>query len=118
MYGLPLDFDLCVFKGKRLEMVCIAQFSIYFHFSGKILLTVEAPFLYESQTHNYSSGWVSFPISETKISKLLECEVDHAIITDNGLFNLIFLNKDRLIVSELKGYESYRIKTPSREVIV
>lgn len=99
-------------------MVCFAQYSLYLHFSDDLLLTVESPFLHESPGDGYSSGWQEFPVAESRITRLLESEVVAAKLTDGGMIALQFANGDLLSISEAEDYESYRIKTKAREVIV
>ena len=118
MYGLPPNFDFLQFKSRQLEMVCFTKNSMYLHFSNEIMMTVEAPFLYESAADEHKSGWLEFPVVESKIMRLLGCEVALASVGEDGTFTLYFVGGDRLSVSEIKDYESYRIKTKTDDLIV
>ena len=107
--------QVIVLVGKEVELLCFAQYIIYIHLDGDILLTAEAGFEHTHEdTKEVYSG--ESPMCCSGLMAVLECSVVSASIDENGHLCLAFSNADRLIIFKETGYDSYRLKIGDREL--
>jgi hypothetical protein len=119
MYGLPEDIDLSFFVKKKLELVCFASYSLYLHFDGGVLLTVEGKFDYGPNGENGDGQWRCFPLPESDLMRFLESEVISAKGERNGTLTLTFSNNKMLRISgDNDSFESYSIKHGGVTIVV
>ena len=106
--------DAKVLLGRKVEMLCFAQFCAYIHFDRNILLTIETEFVH---VHGRTGGRHSseFPVTESSLMRLLECLVVSASIIPQDELCLFFSNGDSLHVLKIPGYESYRLAVGTDE---
>jgi hypothetical protein len=117
MYGLPENFDASFFVGQTLEMVSFNANQLYLHFSGKITITVESTFSYQSG--NTQPATIRVPVKQSNLMQLLEHTVSKASGDRNGTLTLVFDNDDLLqCFDSSKSYESYQIKYGNRTIVV
>ncbi len=102
---------------KRLEMVCFAQYSVYLHLEGKLLVTVESEFDLIMHTPSRVERMM-FPMSQCGLMRLLELRVISANVSESGDLQVKFSNGDLISVPKQPGYESYRIQNGDAELIV
>ena len=100
--------------GRNVEMVCFAQFSVYIHLEGGILLTVEAGFEH-AQGEMHRENPTTFPITQSSLMTILESAVASASLNANGDLPLVLSNGDSLGVTKEPGLESYRLKIGGEE---
>ena len=92
------------------------KFSIYFHFQGEILLTVESNIEY-SHDNTRDIYLTSQQSAQSGLVRLLDSSVTSAVLSaDRGLL-LTFSNGDSIVVDFQPGYESYRLRVDSKELI-
>ena len=108
--------QITLLVGKRVEMVCFAQFSVYIHLDGGILLTVEAEF---EHIHDgaHRGHRTTFPITESGLISLLESSVVSAVLVTNGDLRIAFSSGESLCISKEAGFESYRLRIEGEEFI-
>jgi hypothetical protein len=117
MYAFPSDFDVRQFHFAELEMVCFAAFSVYFHFSRDLMLTVTSEF--EHCAHgSYSAARSTFPLQRSELMQLIGSRVTEAKVGDNASLSLTFNNGATLRIHAERTYESYTIKHGAREFII
>jgi hypothetical protein len=102
--------------GKSIQLVCFAQYSVYIHFEGDVLLTVEAGFehIHKNIRHVHEA---SSPFEESNLMTILESAVASASLDANGDLHLTFSNGDSLSIYKDPEFESYRIKIRGKESI-
>jgi len=103
-----------IIDGKKVELLCFAQYSVYVHFEGDITITVEGRFRH---THNGTEDeyQAALPIIKSSLTTILECSVTAASIDPSGDLQLIFSNGDHLTVQKCPEFESYRLKIQGEE---
>jgi len=107
--------DIQILNGKSVELICFAEFSVYVHLQGEILLTVEADFEhYRSDTQQRLL--VAFPILKSTLTRLLQCSVVSATVAVDGLLQLTFSNGDVLNIPKQPEFESYRLRIGAKEL--
>jgi hypothetical protein len=101
--------------GKNVELICFAQYSIYIHLQGDIMLTVEGGL---EHVHNGTRcvHQLSSPLAESSLLTILESTVTYAMIDLSGDFHLILSNGDTLRIFKESPYESYRLKIEGEEI--
>jgi len=108
--------QITLLVGRKVEMVCFAQFSVYIHLDGGILLTVEAGF---EHVHDgpYKGHRITFPITESGLMSVLESSIVSASLDANGDLRVAFSNGESLCVSKEVDCESYRLRIGGEEFI-
>ena len=118
MYGLPENFDTSFIQGQTLEMVSFNANQLYLHFSGHVMITVEATFLYQESASQPAKP-VQVPVKESNLMQLVEHTVTKASGDKNGTLSLFFDNGQTFqCFDSSKNYESYQIKIGEKVVIV
>jgi hypothetical protein len=83
--------DVQVLNGKSVQLVCFAQYSVYVHLQGQILLTVEADYEHlhgDTQERQLTT----LPASQSSLMRLSECSVVSATVETDGRLRLAFSN--------------------------
>lgn len=103
-----------IIVGKKVELLCFGQYSVYVHFEGNITLTVEGQF---HHTHNSTEEeyQAESPITKSSLMTILESSVATASIDQGGALQVVFSNGDRLNVHKCPEFESYRLKIRGEE---
>ena len=101
---------LSFLRGQEVEMVCFAIYSIYLHLSNNVIITIESPLRHYCAGESGEGRIDDFPLSESKLMRLLSCKVTEFQIENNVSLVLFFSNGDKVIIIPRKGYESYHIK--------
>ena len=85
-------------------MVCFNENQVYFHFDGKITITVESAFSYNS--HEV----ISVPVKQSSLMGLLGASVSRVEAAQDGTLSFLFDNSQTLKLYDVsKLYESYSI---------
>jgi len=102
--------------GKKVELLCFAQYSIYVHLQDGTILTVEAGL---EHIHNGIRRvyQLSSPPPESGLLPILETTITSAALDENGDLQLTASNGDSLCIYKEPGYESYRLKIGADELI-
>ena len=108
--------DIAILIGKSVELICFAQFGVYLHLEGQILLTVEGDFDH-SHGELHERHVTTLPASESRLMRVLGCSVVSASVGSTGDLRLLFSNGDRLSISKRPDFESYRLKIGDQELI-
>ena len=101
--------------GKNIELVCFAHYSLYIHFEGGAILTVEAEFEIADGRRNQSRR-STFPIPESSLMRILQCSVTSADVDETGNLLLSFSNGDILRVYKEPEFESYCVRIGDQEL--
>jgi hypothetical protein len=103
-----------IIVGKKVELLCFAQYSVYVHLEGEITITVEGGFRH---THNATEEEYqeAAPINKSSLMTILDSSVAAASIDHGGDLQLVFSNGDRLNVHKCPEFESYRLKIRGEE---
>ncbi len=101
--------------GKNIELVCFAHYSVYIHFEGGAMLTVEAEFEIVDGGRNQSRR-STFPIPESSLMKILESSVTSADVDETGDLRLSFSNGDILHIFKKPEFESYCVRIGDQEL--
>jgi hypothetical protein len=121
MHRLHNHAVLELLNGKQLEMLCFAPYSLYFHFSEHIMLTIEGEFQHVFRENGKKKlQQYLFPITTSELPRLLSEQVQSVeMASSDGSLQLRFSNGDRLtIYGGSSPYESFRIKHNGAELIV
>jgi len=112
VYGLPGDFDASPFVGRTLDLVSFSANTIHFNFDDDVSITVEGTY-----DHITPSGEAEceVPVEHSALMQLVGESVLIAEASEDGTLDLLFSNKQRLIVYDNSDqYESYKINIRGR----
>ena len=120
MYTLPNDFDVSIFNGRILELVCFAQYSVSLHFNDNLFITVEGKLEYQrSSRHGTGNVDINAPIFESGLRSLLGRSVSEAKAFEDGTLELTFINGATVnILGDNGPYESYHLNFNGRVITV
>lgn len=119
MYGLPKDFDGSDWVEKTLELVCFAEYQVYFHFSGDLRITVESCFSYQKSNMNAAPEPIDVPVAESNLMQLLGHKIKEVKDEGEGTLRIEFDNGEILRCYDPPGlYESYNIMHAGKLIIV
>ena len=119
MFGLPSDFDTNCFLGRVLELICINENTVYFHFDREILISVESAYAYHGGELEAIELLVEIPEFNSKILKLLGCSVNSTQGTAEGTLILEFEEGKKLKIFDTSPqYESYHITYEGKTITV
>jgi hypothetical protein len=117
MYGLPSDFDVSPFIGRRLDSVTFYEFMVHFSFEDGPQVSAESGFLFRR-----SSGELvrqTPPISQSDVIGLVGKLVTSASASEEGTLNLTFDNGAFVeFRDDLPNYESYSVYIGGQRTIV
>jgi len=117
LYGLPDDFDVTFFVGRRLEMVCFNENQVYLHFDRRVSLVIESSFEYCFDGQERSVD--SMPVRSSDLMSLLGATVVRASATTDGTLSLELEGGRRITCFDTStAYESYQIKNEDQITIV
>ena len=119
MYGLPEDFDASSWVGKSLELVCFAKYTVSFHFSGNLRVTVESNFSYQKSGTYSTPKPVHLPVVQSPLMELIGHNISGVANEGDGTLRIEFDNGEILRCYDPPGpYESYNIEDAGKLTIV
>ncbi|HZT87870.1 MAG TPA: DUF6188 family protein [Stellaceae bacterium] len=117
MYDLPKDVDLNFLKGRQLELLCFAPYSLTLHFERGTRIQIEGSFKHSVDGKAGSSK--TFPLASTHLTRLLSQTIVKVSVKPDGGLSLAFSNGDLFAIEGNVGpYESYQVQAPDRDLIV
>lgn len=117
MYDLPKGFSFEFLIERELELLCFGPYAVTLHFAGGIQLQIEGTFTHN--TDDQRAGAVHFPLSETRLVRLLMQPVTQVEAKRTGALTLRFGNGDTLVIDGNVGpYESYNVNHPDGLLVV
>jgi hypothetical protein len=106
--------DFSFLKGKELEMICFAAYSLYLHFANEIIITIEGPFQHQSKADTSPAAFNDFPLRDSNLISLLNHTVDDVHREKDGTLRLEFSNHNKVVIAgQIGPYESYNITSRS-----
>jgi hypothetical protein len=119
MYGLPENFDTSFVLGRTLELICFNENTVYFHFDGGLLFSIESEYAYQSHESGPVDHIHKVPFLTPHIVQLLGVTISNASASPDGTLILTFVNEHRLkFFDTSRQYESYKIDFDGRTIIV
>jgi hypothetical protein len=118
MYKFPEDFNINVFLGQTLEMICFNANQIYLHFCDEKSVCIECDFEYFKSDYQIYADLINIPVFTSDLMQLLECKITAVSIEDEAILNFKFDNNQRLRLLPDKQYEGFKIKVKGREIII
>ena len=111
--------DIGLLRGRQLEMLCFAPYSLYLHFGDKIILTIEGRFHHRIKGEPQSDREYSFPIQETDLVRLLGERITGVKTVAKACLRLTFAHGDELVIEGGEGpYESYQLQHDGERIVV
>jgi|APFre7841882630_1041343.scaffolds.fasta_scaffold58662_2 hypothetical protein len=118
MYGLPTQFDVAVFVGKTLDLICYSANTISFSFTEDVIITIMGSFIYRQELHEISNKQ-SVRLLSSNLMGLIDKSVSRADGWQDGTLNLYFDNGHILtLLDDSQQYESYIIQIGNKEIVV
>jgi hypothetical protein len=112
-----LNFDFL--KGKELGLLCFGPYTVTFHFGDETNLQVESEIRHTTFDSGESTKKYHFPISESRLTRLLMQTVETVKVAKNGKLTLSFSNNDILeIEGRIGPYEAYNLGYQGKSFIV
>src|SRR5579872_7455898 len=119
MYDLPKGTTFNFLKDRELELLCFGPYTVTLHFEEGIQIQVEGSFKHIIQEQHAKPVRSSFPISDSRLMRLVMKRVTRVSAEDDGTLTLGFANGDLLVIEGNAGaYESYNITRPGCGPIV
>src|ERR1043166_628263 len=117
MYDLPKGFSFEFLRERELELLCFSPYAVTLHFSGNVRMQIEGLFTHRAAQRTAEPS--HFPLSESKLMRLLTQRVTAVKAKPNGTLDFSFSNGDALIIEGNTGpYESYSVSRPEAEPLV
>lgn len=102
--------DLSFLENKQLELICFAAYSIYLHFGGKVLVTIEGKFQHRLHGDANATPNTEFPLSSSDLVSLLTHSIEKVGRDPDGTLTLNFSNGHTLTIGGSNGpYQAYEI---------
>src|SRR5262245_46744506 len=118
MYGLPPDFDIKIFVGRNLELICFNENQIALHFNDDLSIVIESAFSHQSESSSKTQV-AEIPVLESDLMQLLGRTITEGSGDKNGTLTLKFDNGHILNVFDTSSqYESYQIKYRGNVMII
>lgn len=119
MHPPPTLNVLARLKSTSLEVISFARYTIHLVFENRNRLSVSAPFRFGNDTQIGDAPVCTFPLSESNLIRLLGQCVDEIACDNDGTLDLIFSNRDRIIVyANDPTYEAYTLLIDGQELVV
>ncbi len=119
MYDLPKGLSLDFLSGRELELLCFGPYTVALHFEEGIQIQVEGSFEHIIAEQDAKPVLSSFPLSGSRLMRLLTKRVTRISTRPDGTLMLDFENGDALVIEGNVGpYESYNIARPGCGLIV
>ncbi len=119
MYGLPENFDTSFILGRTLELICFNENTVYLHFDGGLLLSIESEYAHQKPESDAVDQIYEVPFLDPNIAQLLGSPIIDGSASTDGTLILTFENGHRLQILDTSGqYESYRIDYGEVSIIV
>ena len=71
MYDLPKDIDFSEWIGRRLELVCFAEYQVFFHFERNLRISVMRSFSYQRSGNTKAPVEIEVPVAVSDLMQLL-----------------------------------------------
>lgn len=102
--------NLSFVENKQLELICFAAYSVYLHFDGKVLITVEGPFRHDLPGDARGAPNTEFPLSSSDLVSLVTHSIEEISRDPDGTLRLKFSNGHTLTIGGASGpYQGYEI---------
>ena len=102
-----------------LESICFGSCVINLHFENKNYLSVEGPFRFAEGQLISETPVLDFPLSESKLVRVLGCRATQVKCDTDGTLELRFSSGDVLIVyANDPAYEAYTLLIDGKEYVV
>jgi hypothetical protein len=119
MYDLPKGTTLKFLKQRQVELLCFGPYSVTLHFDEGIRIQVESAFRHIVAADDGKAAKSSFPLSYSRLMRLLGERVSKVETERDGTLSLTFSNQDMLIIDGNSGpYEAYQVRYGDREIVV
>jgi uncharacterized protein DUF6188 len=119
MYDLPKGTTFEFLKDRELELLCYGPYMVTLHFGGGIQLQIEGSFTHSITGHPTMPEASHFPLSGSRLMRLLLQPVTQVAVKRNGTLTLGFGNGDTLVIDGNVGpYESYNVNHPNGLVVI
>jgi hypothetical protein len=119
MYGLPQDFNGQVWTGRKLELICFGENSVYFHFERKLLITVMRSFSYVLSDDTQDPTPVDVPPQQSDVMGLLGHVVTSVTNEGSGTLKITFDNGSILrCYDPPEPYEAYHIEEDGKMMLL
>jgi uncharacterized protein DUF6188 len=119
MYDLPKGTTLTFLRDRELELVCFGPYSVTLHFDGGIQIQIEGSFRHVTSEHHATPEAFHFPLSGSRLMRLLLQRVVQVTVKRDGTLTLGFGNGDKLVIDGNVGpYESYNVTHPDGLLVV
>jgi len=102
-----------------LVTICFGSSVVNLHFENENCLSVEGPFRFAERRHLADAPVFDFPLSETRLIRVLGCSVNDMKCDTDGTLELGFSNGDVLIVyANDPAYEAYILLIGGKKYVV
>jgi hypothetical protein len=119
MYGLRKDFDTSFLLGKKLELICLSENTVNFHFNDGLSFTIESAYSHQTPGSKGADEPIQVPALSSNIDELLGSSVTDVLANEDGTLILKFANQHQLKFFDTSPqYESYKINYKDVTVIV
>ena len=119
MYPPPPEVVIQKLANTSLELVSHGQYVIHLSFENGNKLSFSAPFRFAEGLHLQDAPVIEFPLSESKLVRVLGCQVSQVQCDTDGTLELRFSNGDVLIVyANDPAYEAYTVSIDKKEYLV
>jgi len=106
-------------KGSDVDAISFYRYEAHLTFENRNRLSFSAPFRFSEGRHISESPFIRFPLSESKLIRVLGCQVSEVKSDTDGTLELRFSNGDVLIVyANDPAYEAYTVLIGEKEYFV
>jgi hypothetical protein len=106
-------------KGSDVDAISFCRYSAHLTFENRNRLSFSAPFRFNDAQHISDAPIIEFPLSESKLVRVLGSQVSEVKCDLAGTLELRFSNCDVLIVyANDPAYEAYTVSIGEKEYIV
>lgn len=106
-------------KGSDVDAISFYRYEVHLTFENRNRLSFSAPFRFAEGQLLSNAPIFEFPLSESKIVRVLGCQVNEVKCDTDGTLELWFSNGDVLIVyANDPAYEAYTLSIGEKEYVV
>ena len=106
-------------KGCDVDAISFYRYEAHLAFENRSRLSFSAPFRFAERQLLSDAPILEFPLSESKLVRLLGCQVSEVKCDTDGTLELRFSNGDVLIVyANDPSYEAYTVSIGGKEYVV
>ena len=118
MYGLSPQFDVGVFQGKKLDLLCFSANTLSLSFEDNVSITIMGSLIYRQEPHEIVDKQ-HIPLLTSNLMGLIDKSVSRADGCEDGTLTLYFDNGHILtLLDDSRQYESYIIRVGTKEIVV